>query len=461
MNKSGYLSNWCAIAIFTSLVLQPLPIKAQDASAPLAGYMIQLSDNSVQAQAIGFDAPVTAQTSRPLVALANLNPTIATLDDMALSPNLQTIASITRTPDNQFTLNVSNGNGSNAISLALAPTQRPDSSHILRWSPDGLKLAIIPPTATELTLVYDVLRQQLVQLNVERALGASWFPDSSGFFYYGYSVCGEPCRAGDNIYLATYKDGAFQSSQLTQLDARTLRIPDRLAVVVMRYTSPTFYPGTNRIYMALMESEINPGGVSFLYSTVVGGEPQREADLSAYYSSSEYPTRILRLIPGSRDSLYLLTSTQNAEVTPESAIDRLSLLSYTPQAGLWEVYRYDIPRATAGERTFSYSALSPDGRYMAISTRIFAQPEASALVVIDLAQGTVINQLDNLHAICQPITWSPDGNQIVYTQSNVERCPWFAPNQPINQVLAHNIFTRQTSLLVDQTSSFFFLSPGE
>jgi hypothetical protein len=465
MNNLRHMARWSIIAIFASLALQPTWINAQEATEAVAGYVIQLSANHVQAAPIGFDARVTAQASLPLASPTNLNPMTAILDDTALSPDRQTIASISQTPDNQFTLNVSSVNGRNAISLMLPPTQRPDFSHILRWSPDGLKLAIMPPSGDEPILVYDVLLQQLIPLNVDLALFDSWFPDSSGFFYYGYSVCGEGCRAFGDVYWAVYQNGAFQAAPLTRLDARTLGISNRLAIPIMRYTSPTFYPGTNRIYMALQEAEISPGGVSFLYSTVIGGEPQREADLSAYYPGSQYPTRILRMIPGSRDSLYLLTSTQSVEVTTESAIDRLSLLSYTPQSGLREVYRYDIPRDTRGEGTFSYGMLSPDGRYMAMSTRIFSfsepgLPESSTLVVIDLAQGTVISLLDNLGPICQPFTWSPDGNQIVYTQSNVERCPLVNPNQPINQVLSHNIFTRQTSLLVNQETPFFFLAAG-
>ena len=462
MKNTYGISHWHRIAILAWFAFQLLSVKAQDVANPLAGYVIQTLDNSMQAEPIGLTASITTQNALPSLPLLSLNQMEGTVDDIALSPDLQKIASITRTPENEFTLHISNPNSRNTNNLALPTTQRPDFAHILRWSPDSLKLAIIPPTATESILVYDVLSRQLVELSVEDvALMGNWLPDSSGFFYSGASVCGDPCRASSDLYLARYENGTLQPSLLTQLDVREIGIAERLTGRLIEYVGAVYHPVTNRIYLVLREPESNLGGFSFVYSMVIGERPRREFELSAYYPASQYPTRVIRMIASTvDDKLYLLTSTQNAEVTPQSTINRLSLLSYTSQTGLVELYRYDIPVDLEADQRFNHGALSPDGRYMAISTLSFTQPEASSLVIVDVELGTVVSYLDKLLPICQPFSWSLDSSQIVYTQSDVGRCPLVNPNQPITQVIAYDIFTRQSIVLVEYPESFFFLAPG-
>jgi hypothetical protein len=460
MCKRFQIFGWSVITIIICMFVQPIQTIAQESEDGIIGYMVQLSSNNIETEVVRFDTLNASQASPEWITPSVLYTRFGTIDDMALAPDKQSVAAIFRGPDSLFTLNISQREPANILSLPLPATQRPDFRYRLWWSPDSLKLAITPPTAREPTLIYDVLLRQWFPLNVERALMAGWLPDSTGFFYYGYSVCGEGCYAADDLYLATYQDGAFQSRSLTELDARTLGIPDRLNRVVLRYVAPTLQPATNRIYMTLQETEVNPDGVSFLYSMTIGNEPQLEVDLSNYYPDTQHPTRITKIIASTRDnSIYLFTSTQDAVMTPESTINRLSILSYTPEAGITEVYRLDIRLATSVDRRFNHGAFSPDGRYLAVSSLSLTAPESSDLVIIDLEQGTLISQLDNLLPMCQPFTWSPDSTRIIYGQSELERCPLVLPNQPLNQVVSYDIFTGQSNVLVEQQNSFIFLTP--
>lgn len=438
--------------IITTLffALVSLNLAAQEADpAELPGYIVYPTDDALQIETL------TRGVRSPSAAISTEN---ASVQYLALSPDKRLLALTTFNHSGEFWLEIRDLIRGMNNRYELPSTPDKELGYRLEWSPDSSRLLILPSNLLESPIVYDVVNQLLVPFNVGFALNAQWLDNNKKISFYGIPVCRgrDICNAFSDLYLAEYTDQSIEIRPVTQLDTNEL-IPSVSTTSYLTVDSAVYHPGEQRLYVSLGEAEINPGGFEFLYSTDFDGNLRFEADIAALDPESQFPTQIQQILYSQADSnLYLIVYTDGTGA--DSAMGRISVLRKTPNQQLTTIYSQDFNRLD--QTTVLYntdSQISPDGKYLAIGLSGSVQARKGGLIVLDLIASSVVVEQETAQQVCE-LFWSEDSSRVIYTQTLDSPCVRLK-NQPVNQLVAYNLSSQTTDILIeDKDTSFFFLA---
>lgn len=321
-------------------------------------------------------------------------------------------------------------------------------------------MVITPPNFLDSPILYNIVNKSLISFNTSYAIDVQWLDSNSEMWFYGIPVCGEPCSAFNDLFLAQYADESITVSPITRLDVKELGLLDQLTTKYIFIDSAIYHPLEQRIYFSLGEAEINPSGFEFLYSTDLDGNLRLETDIATLDLQSQFPTQIIQIIYNPADNnLYLVTYTDG--IGSDSLIGRISLLRLIQDQGVEQLYTYDFNRVDEATNRFITSIkLSPDGQYFGIGLSSSALTGVGNLVVFDLPQSRLLIEQETLRQVCE-VFWSEDSTQVIYTQTDNSACMGRFDNQPINRLVAYDVRANTSQVLFEDKETPFFFLTGE
>ncbi len=447
--------NSAILLIVFFVILFVARLAAQDVQT-LDGYILTPNQDTLQIQRFDFDQSTSTISSVEMQTTDLQGEWLYS----ALAPNGSQLAFIVADADSNFTLEVIELNTKAIIQHSLPKTQNSQFGYIVKWSPDSSKLILLPSSLLESTLIFDLQTQQLLPIQIGYGFGFQWLPDSNQFMFNGTSVCGETCRASSDVYMGTFSTQGITTRPLTRLDIATLDLRGYIPMTDLGLGLLTWNPADGRIYGTIGDDPMNLDGFELLYSIDMQGSVTFEADIGVAIPDAILPPQIQRIIFNKLDNnLYLVV--YNDGTTSNGGLPQIHVMRFVPGVGLMQLFEHTSTGLNEDVRLPDSIELSPDGRFLAIGSVDPTRSQAGNLIVVDLIQGGAVVELDDLRPVCQ-VSWAVDGSNVLYTQTNNQACARYFENQPINQLIALNMSSQQSTVVKDAIESpFYFLSPGQ
>jgi hypothetical protein len=430
-------------------------IAAQDVLT-LEGYILIPNQDTLQLEGFDLDQSANAIPSGARQT-TELN---AEWQYSALAPNGSRLASIVADVQSNFMLEVTELSARAVIRQPLPRTQDAQFGYVLKWSPDSSRIILSPSSLLEATLILDLQTQRLLPIQVGYSVGLQWLPDSNRFIFNGPSICGDACRASSDVYLGAFSTEGISVRPLTRLDIATLDLRGYVPLADLGLGHLTWNPVNERIYGTIGSDSMNPGGFELLYSLDMQGNVTYEANIGASIPDAIFPPQIQRILFSKADNnLYLVVYTDGT--TASNGLPQIHIMRFVPGAGLTRLFEFTSSGFNVQVRLPDSIELSPDGRFLAIGTIDPTGSRAGSLIVVDLLQANTIVQVDNIRPVCQ-VSWTADSSNVLYTQTDNQACARYFENQPVSQLAALNLATRESRVVQQAVEApFYFLSRGQ